>query len=230
MADLLSIPALETTTPPLAAAGLSFLFIFFLYTKIWSYSTGADIGVPQIDVLSEQIRNGSVAFLTTEYSFLTVFVLALAGTLFGLFYTPPRWTRRDGDCGLDVVRRRASLSASAGWWGMIAAPTATPTTAACAGNKTSARRAPPTTAYRRLHHRRRHGLCRVGLNFAGASTCYTLLSYSSRTRPSDAVPRRLRLRRLLHRPLRPRRRRHLHQGRGRRRGPRRQGRGGHRRG
>ena len=71
--------------PPPACAAVSFLFIFFLYTKIWG-TDGQGHRRPAIGVLSEQIRNGSVAFLTTEYSFLTVFVLALAGTLFGLFY------------------------------------------------------------------------------------------------------------------------------------------------
>ena len=59
MGGFFDSPALEVTTPPLAAAGLSFLFIFFLYTKIWSYSTGKDIGVPAIDSLSAQIRSGA---------------------------------------------------------------------------------------------------------------------------------------------------------------------------
>ena len=181
MADLLSIPALETTTPPLAAAGLSFLFIFFLYTKIWSYSTGADIGVPQIDVLSEQIRNGSVAFLTTEYSFLTVFVLALAGTLFGLFY----YTSEVDPLATAIAVSTsfvagASLSASAGWWGMIVATDGNAkTTAACAGNKTSGKKGTLndglTVAFTTGAVM---GFAVVALGLAGVSGCYTALSYT----------------------------------------------------
>ena len=81
----LSLP-LQTTAGALVSSGCSFVFILYLYTKIWSYKTGKDIGVPAIDELSAQIRAGAKAFLVTEYSFLAVFVLALAGTLFSLFY------------------------------------------------------------------------------------------------------------------------------------------------
>ena len=47
---------METTLPAFAASGCSFVFIFFLYTKIWKYKTGADIGEPDIDRLSKQIQ------------------------------------------------------------------------------------------------------------------------------------------------------------------------------
>merc|ERR1719149_354323 len=78
--------ALAVTTPAFACAGAAFVFILFLYTKIWGYKTGKDIGEPLIDELSLQIKSGASSFLTTEYSYLTVFVLALAATLFGLFF------------------------------------------------------------------------------------------------------------------------------------------------
>merc|ERR1719487_908704 len=80
-------PTLQVSVPGFVASGVAFLFIGFLYTKIFSYAIGKDIGVAAIDSLSAQIRSGSVSFLTTEYQYLSCFVAALAATLFGLFYT-----------------------------------------------------------------------------------------------------------------------------------------------
>ena len=82
-------PALAVTLPGFACSGLSFVFIGFLYTKIFSYATGKDIGVPAIDSLSAQIRSGASSFLMTEYKFLSVFVLALAGGVRALVTYPP---------------------------------------------------------------------------------------------------------------------------------------------
>ena len=60
-------PTLQVSAPALACAGMSFVFIFFLYTKIWTYKTGTDIGVPAIDTLAAQIKSGARSFLATEY-------------------------------------------------------------------------------------------------------------------------------------------------------------------
>ena len=77
------------------------------------------------------------------------------------------------------------------------------------------------------------GFLVVALSLLGVWGIFTLYRRSRRRghRRRGAVPhRRLRLRRLVRRPVRPARRRHLHQGRRRRLGPRRQGREGHPRG
>ena len=78
------------------------------------------------------------------------------------------------------------------------------------------------------------GFLVVALSLLGVWGIFVALRGARRRRPSyadGAVPhRRLRLRRLVRGPLRPARRRHLHQGRRRRLRPRGQGRGGHPRG
>jgi len=171
---------MSTTLPAFAAAGCSFVFIMFLYTKIWKYKTGVDIGEPDIDRLSTQIKNGSVAFLQTEYSFLAVFVLALAAMLFVLFYLTT-----EGADPFTVAASvstsfvfGASLSATAGWWGMMVATDGNAkTTAACAGDKRIGKKgtlndglavAFTTGAVM--------GFAVVGLGLLGVSLCYTTLT------------------------------------------------------
>ena len=65
-----------------------------------------------------QVKSGAIAFLKTEYSYLCVFVLALAGTLYGLFALTDTTTVALS-ISLSFVFG-ASLSAGAGWWGMPA--------------------------------------------------------------------------------------------------------------
>ena len=87
---------IDVVLPAFAASALSFVFIGFLYMKINAYPTGVNIDMDTrgnpgpkgslVDELSAQVRDGSIKFLTVEYTYLAVFVLALAGTLFGLFY------------------------------------------------------------------------------------------------------------------------------------------------
>ena len=60
---------------------MSFAFIMYLYTRIFSFKTGKDIGEPRVDFLSQQIKSGSIKFLQTEYYYLTIFVLSLAAIL-----------------------------------------------------------------------------------------------------------------------------------------------------
>jgi len=171
---------LETTLAPFICSGVAFLFIFFLYCKIWSYQIGKDINVPEIDELSAQIRSGARSFLATEYSYLTVFVIALAATLFGLFYTTT-----PGDNASLVATAvalsfvsGAALSASAGWWGMMVATAGNAkTTVACAGNKALGKRGTLndglTVAFTTGAVM---GFAVVGLGLTGVSACYTILS------------------------------------------------------
>merc|ERR1719182_401905 len=77
--------AYSVAAPALCAGAAAFVFIAFLYTRLAKFETGADIGVKVLDDLSLQVKSGAIAFLKTEYSYLCVFVVALAATLFGLF-------------------------------------------------------------------------------------------------------------------------------------------------
>ena len=108
----------SVAAPALLAGALAFFFILYLYTKLNNYETGADIGVKQLDALSLQVKSGAIAFLKTEYSYLCVFVFALACTLYGLFAVTD-----DSKVALCISCSfvfGASLSAGAGWWGMPA--------------------------------------------------------------------------------------------------------------
>ena len=70
--------------------------------------------------ISDQISVGAKAFLTTEYKYLTVFVLVVAVILFLLyFFTGEHWS--DGLRYSLCFLAGAFLSASAGWRGMATA-------------------------------------------------------------------------------------------------------------
>jgi K(+)-stimulated pyrophosphate-energized sodium pump len=168
--------AMDVVIPPLACAGASFVFIVFLYIKLAGYKTGKSIGIERIDELSLQIKDGSVQFLKTEYSFLAVFVIFLALTLFALFaLTDSMKTAYAISLSFTFG---ATLSASAGWWGMMVATDGNAkTTVACAGDKNLNRKgtlndglsvAFTTGAVM--------GFAVVGLGLAGASICYYMLS------------------------------------------------------
>jgi len=164
----------STTGPAFAASACAFLFIFFLYTKIWKYKTGADIGEPDIDRLSAQIKSGSIAFLKTEYTYLAYFVLTLAIILFTLFVT----TETAGVAFAVAISFMfgASLSASAGYWGMMVATDGNAkTTAACKGtaDKKGTLNDGLTVAFTTGAVM---GFAVVGLGLLGVSFCYTVLS------------------------------------------------------
>jgi len=171
----------DTTYPAFAASAVAFVFIFFLYTKIWRYKIGADIGEPQIDVLSQQIKSGAVNFLVTEYSYLTAFVLALAAILFGLFVSTTPEDEGPMTTALCVSISfvfGASLSAGAGWWGMMVATDGNAkTTAACAGDKRIGKKGTLndglTVAFTTGAVM---GFAVVGLGLLGLSFCYTTLT------------------------------------------------------
>ena len=67
MVMLVGDEPMQTVSIPLACAGSAFVFIFFLYTKLWSAKTGKDIDEEKIDELSLQIKSGAIQFLKTEY-------------------------------------------------------------------------------------------------------------------------------------------------------------------
>jgi len=168
--------AMDVTTPGLAAAGMAFLFIGFLYTRLATFSTGADIGVPVLDELSLQIKSGSMQFLKVEYTYLCLFVAALAATLFTLFAVTAD-TQTALSISLSFVFG-ASLSASAGWWGMMVATDGNAkTTAAAAGNKKTGKKgslnAGLTVAFTTGAVM---GFAVVGLGLAGACACFIMLS------------------------------------------------------
>ena len=180
---------LAVTAPAFVCSATAFLFICFLNRKISSYATGKDIGVPAIDFLAGQIRAGSVAFLLTEYSYLSLFVAALASTLFALFYCTaaedPLLTATAVSASFVTG---ATLSATAGYWGMMVATDGNAkTTAACAGNKALGRKGTLndglTVAFTTGAVM---GFAVVGLGLAGVSGCYTVLSYLF-TEPSKVM-------------------------------------------
>uniref|UniRef100_A0A7S0JBU6 H(+)-exporting diphosphatase n=1 Tax=Calcidiscus leptoporus TaxID=127549 RepID=A0A7S0JBU6_9EUKA len=168
--------ALMVSTPGFVAAAGAFLFIGYLYLKIAGFKTGADIGEPQVDILSAQIKSGAEKFLKTEYSFLVVFVIALAITLFVLF------TFTEGLASAVAVSLSfifgATLSASAGWWGMMVATDGNAkTTAACATDKQTGKKGTLNDGLKVAFTTGAvMGFAVVGLGLAGVSLCYFLLS------------------------------------------------------
>ena len=84
------------------------------------------IDEPEIDRLSVQIKSGSISFLQPEYSFLAVFVLIVASTLF--VHLAGCGSCSDDNTGATVIGIAlgatcscVGVSASAGWWGMMVA-------------------------------------------------------------------------------------------------------------
>lgn len=72
--------------------------------------------------ISDQISVGAKAFLTTEYKYLTAFVLIVASLLFVLYFLkPPSGHWADGLRYSLCFVAGGFLSASAGWRGMATA-------------------------------------------------------------------------------------------------------------
>ena len=111
--------ALNTTLPGIVAGLISCLFAGVQYKRLMSNKIGNDIGKPLLDKLSDQVKNGAIAFLKTEYTFLAAFVLFLAIVLFVLFTL-----QNDVMDGIRVVIAfviGAFLSALTGYLGMVVA-------------------------------------------------------------------------------------------------------------
>ena len=172
---------LDVTFPAFACAAVAFGFIFFLYTKIWKFANGADIGVPKIDELALQIKTGSASFLTTEYTYLTMFICGLGSALFLVFYSTAK-----EDPFLTAMSVAiafvfgAALSASAGWWGMMVATDGNAkTAAACAGNRAMGKKGTLNDGLKVAFTTGAvMGFAVVGLGLAGVSTAYTVLAHT----------------------------------------------------
>lgn len=52
-------------TPAALAAAIAFLFIGYLNVRIDAFPTGAEVGIPEVDVLSAKIKSGARQFLET---------------------------------------------------------------------------------------------------------------------------------------------------------------------
>ena len=176
MALMVIEDAMGVAGPGLAAGLVAFLFIGYLYTRLANFDKGVDIGQPIVDELSAQVKSGAIAFLKTEYSYLCVFVAALAATLFGLFAATADFATAVS-ISLSFVFG-ASLSAGAGWWGMMVATDGNAmTTAAAAGNKAKGKKGSLnnglTVAFATGAVM---GFAVVGLGLTGVSVCYLVLS------------------------------------------------------
>ena len=177
---------IDVVLPAFAASALSFVFIAFLYMKINAYPTGVNIDMDArgnpgpkgtlVDELSKQVRDGSIKFLTVEYTYLAVFVLALAGTLFGLFYATES-SLIATSVSVSFVSG-ATLSASAGWWGMMVATDGNrKTTSACAGCERYNKKATLNDGLEVAFTTGAvMGFAVVGLGLLGVSTCFLILS------------------------------------------------------
>jgi H(+)-translocating pyrophosphatase len=173
------VDAVGATVPAFACSALAFVFIAYLYTRMTSFKTGKDIGIPRIDELSKQIKDGAIAFLKTEYAYLAVFVCTLAVVLFSLFFVTTendKWTTAFAVSTSFVFG--AALSASAGWWGMMVATDGNAkTTAACTTNKNTLEKGSLnnglTVAFTTGAVM---GFAVVGLGLGGVSLCFTVLS------------------------------------------------------
>jgi H(+)-translocating pyrophosphatase len=173
----------DVALPGLVASGFAFLFIGFLYTRIAKFPKGEDIKEPLIDQLSLQIKSGSKAFLKTEYTYLTVFVLALAITLFVLFLTTSDENPISTAASISLsFVFGATLSGSAGWWGMMVATDGNAkTTAAAAGDKKGTGKKGSLNAGLTVAFTTGAvmGFAVVGLGLLGVSSCYIVLSMQS---------------------------------------------------
>jgi len=106
-----------TVSLALAAGGGSIFMIIFLLMRLKKAPRGTD----HMNKLSDLIQSGAKAFLTTEYKYLSVFVLVFAVLLFFLYGAPKDAEYIDGLRIACCFLAGAILSASAGWAGMLVA-------------------------------------------------------------------------------------------------------------
>jgi len=102
----------------IATGALALVMVIFLNCQLKRAPRGSD----KMNKLSDLIQSGAKSFLSTEYKYLSVFVLVIATLLLILYVVEPT-----SDDRVDGVRIACSflagaiLSASAGWGGMIVA-------------------------------------------------------------------------------------------------------------
>ena len=128
----------------IAAGGVALLVVVFLLIKV---STGGYLnrgafhphspntsdarfsqvkksprGTPTMNTISDRIRSGAIAFLRTEYKYLTAYVLVFFALLLILYTVePPSGYKTDGIRYAGSFLAGAFLSAGTGWAGMLVA-------------------------------------------------------------------------------------------------------------
>jgi len=102
----------------LAAAGLGLVMVVFLLHRLKQAPRGNDL----MNKISDQIKSGARAFLTTEYKYLSMFVIGVCIILV-ILYTldPPSGDETDGIRYASCFLMGAFLSGAAGWGGMAVA-------------------------------------------------------------------------------------------------------------
>jgi len=121
MADAFEIIVDEVAcnVPGVVVGVVSCGFAYVQYLRMKSKPVGKDIGHPKLDMLAEQIKSGSRAFLMEEYKYLTMFVIGLAIMLFIVFTLLN--DAQDGARVIMAFLTGAVLSGLSGWLGMICA-------------------------------------------------------------------------------------------------------------
>lgn len=110
-------------------AACSFSIAFFQLTA-------APRGTDTMNQISDKIKSGARAFLTTEYKYLAGFVFVVFGALLVLYTVdPPSGDETDGIRYAASFLAGALLSASAGWGGMVVATDANVRTTQAAADK-----------------------------------------------------------------------------------------------
>jgi len=123
------------TLPMLVSGIASLIFVVILIVRLRGKKTGKDIGVPKLDYLAAKVKSGSIAFLTEEYKFLTIYVVAWAIILVILFMAERMTTTdyTDGVRSASCFVVGAFLSGLSGFVGMtVATDGNVRTTVACA--------------------------------------------------------------------------------------------------
>ena len=198
----------------LACAAVAVLY--GLYLTWWLLKQPA--GNERMQEIARAIQEGAAAYLRKQYT--TIAVVAIVPFFLLGFYDKLGWGAAFG------FLIGAVFSAAAGFIGMnVAVRSNVAHGRGCAGGLQPAFK----VAFRAGSVT---GLLVVGLGLLGVAGYYWVLTdwIGNSARVGGRRPHRARVRRLAHLRLRPSRRRHLHEGRRRRRRPRRQDRGGHPRG
>mmetsp|Transcript_17800 Transcript_17800/g.29423 ORF Transcript_17800/g.29423 Transcript_17800/m.29423 type:complete len:567 (+) Transcript_17800:116-1816(+) len=110
--------AIVTVSLGLACGAVALVMVFYLMRKLKEAPRGTD----EMNKICDQIKSGARAFLTTEYKYLSYFVIVVFAVLV-LLYTldPPTGDRTDGIRYGACFLAGAILSAAAGWGGMAVA-------------------------------------------------------------------------------------------------------------
>ena len=181
------------------------------------------------------IYEGAVAFIRRQYTTIAIFALVGRRRDHGVDHR----ARRGQQVADTRYQRRPTSAGGPGSRSSSAPPARWPPGSSACSSASSPTSARPPAARRSLVEAVQvamrggavSGFLVVSLSLLGVWRIFVLFGGSSTNRRRGAVPdRRLRLRRLVRGPLRPARRRDLHQGRRRRLGPRGQGREGNSRG